>query len=349
MLNNVYEWQLPLWQQLMEDTASLPHALLMAGPHGVGKQGFAQALAATLLCEHPDASSAFACGQCSSCIWLASGNHPDFRLIQPEDEGPEDSGEGALASSTTRKSGTGSIRVDQIRALADFVFIGSHGRGNRIAIITPAESLNLTAANALLKILEEPPPGVYFILVSSEWRRLIPTLRSRCRKIVFGRPDAATAEQWLSTKGATSASELLGLAGGAPMLAATWMEQGRLDCYHKAVETLADQSADPIIMAAKWGVLLKSAEEFGLPQLVEAIQKWIFDLLLLKMAGGLRYHQAWRHKLEVLVAETSQAGLLACYHELLRIKSVVRHPLNTQLFLEDLATRYLRVMALKKA
>ncbi|MDD5175689.1 MAG: DNA polymerase III subunit delta' [Sterolibacterium sp.] len=345
---NIFKWQKILWGQLLANTKNLPHALLMAGPEGVGKLAFAQAFAARLLCERPGSDS-FACGHCSSCTWLASDNHPDFRIIQPEEEVGENTEEGSQSTSPSSKSGTGPIRVDRIRALADFVFVGSHRHGCRIAIISPAESLNPTAANALLKILEEPPAGVYFILISSSWQRLIPTLRSRCRTILFGRPDPLLAEQWLATIGGKSASELLKLAGGAPLLAANWMEQGNLDSYHKAIEALADKPSDPIAMAARWGVLLKSGQEFGLPQLVEAVQKWVFDLILLKIAGGLRYHEAWRSKLEVLVTRASDTGLLICYQDILRIKAVVRHPLNTQLLLEDLATRYLRLMATGRA
>ena len=332
----------------------MPHAMLMAGPEGLGKLAFAKTLAARLLCEQlneADGPDGMACGHCSSCTWLVSGNHPDFRLILPEegDEVGEEGGEISTLPASARKPGQGPIRVDQIRSLADFVFIGSHRHGSRVAVIAPAEAMNPAAANALLKVLEEPPAGVYFILVSSDWRRLIPTIRSRCRSIQFGRPDPELAERWLTEKGVESAAELLRLTGGAPLLAADWAEQGRLDSCKKAIEALADKPVDPVAMSAKWSALLKGAQGFGLPQLVETVQKWVFDLILLKMSGGLRYHQNWREKLEMLAANASSTGLLACYNDLLRIRAVVRHPLNTQLFLEDLATRYLRALSAGRA
>lgn len=347
---NIFEWQKPLWRQLFADTGNMPHAMLMAGPEGLGKLAFAQALAARLLCEQrneADGPDGMACGHCSSCTWLASGNHPDFRLILPDesDDSGEEGDETSQLPGSARKPGQGPIRVNQIRALADFVFIGSHRHGSRLAIIAPAESMHPAAANALLKVLEEPPAGVYFILVSSGWRRLIPTIRSRCRSIVFGRPDPVLAEQWLTAKGVKSAAELLRLTGGAPLLAADWAEQGRLDSCKKAIEALADKPVDPVVMAVKWAALLKGTQGFGLPQLVETVQKWVFDLILLKISGGLRYHQDWRGKLEMLATKASSTGLLACYNDLLRIRAVVRHPLNTQLFLEDMATRYLRALA----
>ncbi len=347
----LFEWQQALWQRLLADREKLPHAMLLAGPEGLGKLAFGQALAARLLCEQaPDEPGAMACGKCSSCVWLVSGNHPDFRLIQPEDgeeagAGSEEAGEGISPQAAGRKVGQGSIRVDQIRALEDFVFVGSHRQGNRVALISPAEQMNPAWANALLKILEEPPVGVYFILVSSHWRRLLPTVLSRCRSIVFGRPDALTAQRWLSGQGIKDAGELLQLAGGAHLVAADWAEQGRLDVYRKAIEALAEKPVDPVAIAAKWAALLKAEQGFALPQLVEAVQKWVFDLAMLKIAGGCRYHEAWRIVLERLAAKASGTGLMACYNDLLRIRAVARHPLNTQLFLEDMAARYLRALA----
>lgn len=353
MLIKIFEWQLPLWRQLLSDIKNMPHAMLMGGPDGFGKLAFAQALAARLLCEQRNEgedAEKFACGACSSCTWLAAGNHPDFRLIQPDDSevGNEESEEAQNASSG-RKTPTGPIRVNQIRSLMDFVYVGSHRHGNRVVIISPAESMNPAAANALLKVLEEPPAGVYFIMVSDSWRRLIPTLRSRCRNIIFGRPDLLLADQWLAGQGVKNPAELLRLAGGAPLLAAEWAEQGRLDSYRSAIEVLANEPVDPVAMAIRWSAVLKAELGFGLPQLVETVQKWVLDLILLKTAGRLRFHDAWRDRIESLATQASGTGLMACYNDLLRIRAVARHPLNAQLFLEDMATRYLRSLSPVKA
>jgi len=354
MLNNIYEWHFPVWRQLLADANGLPHAMLMAGPPGLGKQAFAQALAARLLCEQDSTSAAadrVACGTCSSCIWLTSENHPDFRLVQPEDadDGADDGNDETPAASTGRKIGRGVIRVDQIRALTDFVYVGSHRHGNRVVVISPAESMNLAAANSLLKVLEEPPAGVYFIMVSSAWRRLIPTLRSRCRLVIFGRPEGTLADRWLADKGVAKSAELLRLVGGAPLLAAEWADRGHMEPYRQIIEVLAGKPADPVAMAAKWGALVKGENAIGLPQLVETVQKWVFDLAMLKTAGVLRYHDSWRNQLETLATGASGAGLLTCYTDLLRIRAVARHPLSAQLFLEDMAARYLRALSPARA
>lgn len=348
---NIFEWQKPLWRQLLGDPQNLPHAMIMAGAEGLGKLAFAQAFAARLLCQQAGLSSdpdQMPCGQCASCTWLASGNHPDFRLIQPDDK-VEEGDEPVRPATNRRKQATGPIKVEQIRHLTDFVFIGSHAQGKRIAILSPAEAMTAAAANALLKVLEEPPAGVYFILIVNSWQQLLPTIRSRCRKISFGRPDRELAQRWLTQQGVKSAAELLQLVGGAPLLAASWAEQGSLETYRKTIEALTDEADDPVAMAAKWSTLIKPEQGFDLPQLVESVQKWLFDLLLFKSAGELRYHEAWRKKLEVLAARVSETSLLSCYQDLLRIRAVARHPLNTQLFLEDLATRYLRLLALRRS
>lgn len=348
MLINVFDWQLDLWDRLVCDLENLPHAILLAGSAGLGKQAFAQGLAARLLCEQPEhvGEHGFACGICTSCAWLGSDNHPDFRLLRPDDGGEGgEGGEDSRSLPPAKKAGGDVIRVDQVRALSEFVYVASHRNGNRVVVISPAEAMNPAAANSLLKILEEPPAGVYFIMISDSWRRLLPTLRSRCRSIVMGRPDQVQAQRWLAGQGTKNAAELLRMAGGSPLLAVEWAEQGRLDAYQKVLESLADKPSDPVAMAAKWSAVLKVESGFGMPQLVEAIQKWVFDLMLYKASGRLRYHDAWRGWFAQLTAKATSSALMICHNDLLRIRAVARHPLNSQLLLEDLATRYLRSLS----
>ena len=345
----LFDWQVPRWNALLADSSRLAHALLLGGPEGMGKRAFGQTLAARLLCEQADAApSALPCGKCNSCNWLSAGNHPDFRVVQPEEAGAEsDSEDGEQEPAVLRKLGqsAGQVRIDQIRSLDDFVYVGSHRQGNRIVLISQAETMTPQAANSLLKILEEPPASVYFIVISSQWRRLLPTLLSRCRSLIFASPDTELARRWLGTQGSTDAPTLLDLAGGAPLVALDWAEQGRLDIYRKLVATLTQRSVDPVTLAAKWAAMLKSAQEFALPQLLDAIQKWMLDLSLQRLSGQCRYHAAWRDQLADLARSVSAPALLACYNDLLKLRAVVRHPLNTQLFLEDLAARYLRALA----
>ena len=186
----MYSWQNSQWQQIMQRT-SLPHALLLRGRAGTGKHDFAVDLAQSLLCSKPKQTRA--CGVCPSCVWFAEGGHPDFRLISPEDA---DESEDAPKKKATKKS---QISVAQIRQLIDYLSLSSHQvNSRRVILISPAETLNLASANALLKMLEEPPANTLFLLVTSQPQRLLPTILSRCQAIDMPLPSKADALSWLT-------------------------------------------------------------------------------------------------------------------------------------------------------
>jgi len=189
MINPIYPWQEGAWQQLHRLRARLPHAILFHGPEGIGKTAFAERFAQSLLCE-ASAPNGHACGQCASCGWFAQYSHPDFRRVRPEalDEGEGGEGDDASDASDGKKAAKSAkapskdIKIDQIRALSDFMNISTHRQGMRVIVLYPAEALNGASANAILKTLEEPPPQTMFLLVSNSLDRLLPTILSRCRK-----------------------------------------------------------------------------------------------------------------------------------------------------------------------
>lgn len=331
-----------LWQGLER----LPHALLLIGPPGVGKREFAEQLAALLLCEAVTADMQ-ACGQCVACHWLAAGNHPDFRRIAPggDDKEAEET-KNEKSSEKTKKQGAGIIRIDQIRDLEDFVFVGSHRQANRVVLITEAEAMQAAAANALLKILEEPPSNVYFILISSRQKMLLPTLRSRCRVVPFTQPDRQAATNWLVQVGLEKqATRYLDLAGGAPLRVVQWKNEGQLAAIDALLESLLSSRNDPIALAASWDMLLKGNESFRLENLVEGVQRWLFDLTLARMGGEIRYHRGWPQPKDI--EALAPAALFAAWHEINAFRRSARHPLNQLLFLESLAFYYLRALRLQ--
>lgn len=142
----------------------LPSALLFGGPGGVGKFEIAKELASTLLCEQPKAGER--CKSCRSCKLADSGNHPDLIVLD--------------ASNREEAS------TERTRELLHSLGLRSFQGGARIVIARSAEHMVLQAANALLKSLEEPRPGNYFILVSDSPDRLPATVRSRCQQWNFG-------------------------------------------------------------------------------------------------------------------------------------------------------------------
>ena len=196
----------------MQRKSTLPHALLLRGRAGIGKYDFAIELSRALLCSQPNHNEA--CGGCPSCLWFNEGTHPDFRLISPEND---DENEEAPKKKTAKKT---QISVAQIRQLIDYLSLSSHQvQGKRIILISPAESLNLASANALLKMLEEPPANTLFLLVSSQPQRLLPTIMSRCQTLEMPIPSKSEAIQWLNAQGIQHAEAALDYAGGAPLLA----------------------------------------------------------------------------------------------------------------------------------
>lgn len=342
------EWQSHVWASLLVRADALPHAMLLIGKAGVGKVAFAEAFAARLLCEKATGIEP-ACGACEGCRLLASGNHPDFRKVGLEEEeaGEETEEVPAKASKSKKKSAAPStqIKIHQIRALEDFVYVGSHRQGARVVVISPAEAMNVAATNALLKILEEPPASVYFILISSNDKRLLPTLRSRCRQIAFGVPAATTAQRWLKTKKLPKPDQLLALAGGAPLQALKLGEEGVAEAIFEAVLPLHQGSIEPLALAAHWDALRRKHVAFALEALVDAVQKSIYDLARVGNGCSPRYFTGNENDFAATAARTTKARLNRCYADLLKIRAVARHPLNELLFLEDMAARCASALA----
>ncbi|HSL21777.1 MAG TPA: DNA polymerase III subunit delta' [Vicinamibacterales bacterium] len=150
---------------------TLPPTLLFDGPDGVGKRTTAIALAQELNCLQRDPAGG-ACGRCAACRRIARGAHPDVVVLEPGDSG-------AIKTEIVRE------QVIQASAYRPF-----EGRV-RVFIIDEADALILNAQDALLKSLEEPPPGSVFILVTSQPDRLLPTVLSRCYRLRFGRVSEA--------------------------------------------------------------------------------------------------------------------------------------------------------------
>ena len=212
-------WQQPQLDRLLASWHSgrLPHAWLFIGSAGSGKLAFMRRFGNLLLCRQPQAGQP--CGTCQDCRLLLAGTHPDWLLLQPEGK---------------------QLKVDQIREAIDFAQNTAQRAGVKLIVLQPAEALNANAANALLKMLEEPPPSTYFFLLGEQPGLLLPTLRSRCQRLVFTTPAAATALEWLQTAGlsGSDAALCLTLARGAPLQAMALARQGAAAGFQRLLQTL---------------------------------------------------------------------------------------------------------------
>lgn len=333
---NVIDLHEPLWDRLQARRDALPHALLLAGQRGLGKFDLASRFAAALLCEAP-ATRGEACGRCPACNWQAQGNHPDFRLLQP-DALAETEGEGEESS----KKASQQITIDQVRGLDDFLHVGTHRHGLRVIIVHPAEAMNRSTANALLKTLEEPGPNTVFLLVSSEPDRLLPTIRSRCQTVAVATPSAERAREWLAAEGVDTPERWLALTGGAPLLAAELAGSGERTVLEAVVAQLSrGRGLDPLAAAAALEKTLK-AEKGASPmkRAMEWGQKWLFDLALAAEHLPVRYFVGEKMAIDGLAAGVDRQKLLAFGRKAIQYKRHSEHPLNSRLFLEDFFLGY---------
>ena len=335
---NIFDIHGKAWAQLGERRLQLPHALLLTGQRGIGKFELARNFAESLLCEQPLPTQA-ACGACPACAWLAQGNHPDFRLVQPDALAEED-GEGGDASA--KKKPSQQITIDQIRALDDFLHVGTHRHGVRVVLINPAEAMNRSTANSLLKSLEEPVSGTLFILVSSEPQRLLPTIRSRCQQVPIAVPERTRAEAWLAQAGVANPAECLALAGGSPWLAAELgrgEERALLDAL--VAELVRGRRLDPLAAAAAIDRAVKADKRPApLKRVVEWAQKWLVDVVLLKEGLAPRYFLARSAVLCELADGAQLTSLLAFSRKALQYRQQCEQPLNSRLFLEGFFLNY---------
>lgn len=329
---NYYPWQNEVWNRLAAMQARLPHALLFHGRSGIGKLHLAQVLAQSLLCENRS-DGGVACGLCPACVWFTAGNHPDFRLIQPEALAPAlDEPELREDVEDSKKKASKQIKIEQIRALSDFLNLGSHRNGYRVVLICPAESMNPASANALLKSLEEPSAGVIFLLVSHQPSHLLATVRSRCHALALSVPPRELSLRWLQEQDSKATPATLAFAGDAPLEAAELLEE-EAETRRRLFDLLSLQASSAMGLADFCQRLQPHA-------VVDWMLKWTYDLIALSSKSKARYNIDHEKKLSILVQRMPLAQLLRFYTALSSLRAISEHPLNARLFFDDLFISY---------
>ena len=323
-LTDRYPWLLEPWQQLTRRLDRMPHAILLAGLTGLGKNQFAIDLAGILLCtETPDDKP---CGKCKSCKLFTAKTHPDIKIITPLEEGK-------------------SISIDQIREITSYLALTPHTADCKILILTPAEAMTLQAANSLLKQLEEPPGNSILILVSPASYRLPQTIRSRCARIEIKAPPVEQAALWLANQRVNQddIAAVLSAAGGAPLAALSLAQQGYADIRQNLLDELLKISSGstPLRCAEQWQ---KTGAELAL--------RWFYGFLLdvLKLALGAR-------ELENLINTNVATAVSAAANRMpankvtelleavIEARRLITTPVDQRLLLEDILIRWNKVYA----
>ena len=237
-------WLMPTWKLLAPriGRGELPHAVLISGPRGLGKRVLADKLIAAALCEQRG-EQGFACASCRACQLLAAGSHPDRVLVTLElrDDGKVRS----------------DILIEQIRALSQRLALSSQFGGLQLALVDPADRMNASAANALLKTLEEPSSRTIIVLVADDPARLPATIRSRCQRFEIKLPAQAEACAWLERSGldASLARRVLDASLGNPGLALQASQQGVLELKASCrsdLQALGQGRAQALQIAENW-------------------------------------------------------------------------------------------------
>lgn len=339
---NIYPWQIEVWQRLMRQRARMHHALLLQGRAGLGKLDFAMHLAQSLLCQTPIVDGHH-CGQCTSCNWFLQNTHPDFFIISPESESTSDEDTVSTEVSAKKTKKSQQIAVEQIRQLTNRIELSGHVEGGmRIVLIYPAESLNLHSANSLLKMLEEPPKNLIFLLVCHQPQRLLPTILSRCQKQEMPAPDMPTALEWLKQAGVPAPEQALHYAGGAPLLALNTSQETSA-ITTQAIRHLAQgRNMDAFSLPA---ILVAKGVDNAMHNAMQLLQKWLYDILLVKMTGQVRYHIAQLSALQSLAKSVDLGLLLQFQRKLDEAKKTATHPLNNELQLEGLLVQYTQLFS----
>ncbi|MYM62182.1 DNA polymerase III subunit delta' [Pseudomaricurvus sp. HS19] len=310
-----YSWQQAQWQRLadLHRDRRLPHALMLAGPAGTGKRHFADCLAALLLCLSP--VNQVACGRCKGCDLVRAGTHPDLLMLQPEEKSRV-------------------IKISQVREATDFLAKTGQQGGRKVALIQPAEALNVNAANALLKSLEEPAGDTTLILVSHAPSQVMATIRSRCQLVDFPIPETSVSLAWLAPLVTGHKPEyLLHCAGGAPVAARDLLQGDVLEQRQELagwLQAIGQARISPLDVAAKLS---------GDPlQTVEWMLQWVQAGIRAAVTGvdeGLNEVEA--PLLEALAAVPEQIGF-RFMDKLMQLKRQLLSnvALNKQLLQEEL-------------
>lgn len=316
----VYPWLNERWEYLnrLRSEGRLPHALLLNGSGGIGKLAFARSIGRLLLCDQPVELKP--CGRCRGCQLNEAGSHPDYVELRPDEPGKP-------------------IKIDQIRNLNSFIYSTAQQGGYRVLVMEPAEAMNISAANALLKMLEEPGENTLMVLVTHRLGQVMPTIKSRCQRIDCAPPASEMAVAWLATRLEVEherAEQLLQISYGSPLRALDFNEQGLAELRSKVLKGLAD------ILKQRQSVveLAQSLSRDETELILGWLHDWLNDIARVSVSGDekLLRHKDVRNMLLAVAKATSTDKVFALADRVQseRVGLMNRQNPNKQLLLESI-------------
>ncbi len=301
------------WQAAI-DTDHKPQAVIISGVPGIGKHELLHMIMADMVCRETPHGH---CGQCQNCTLLRQGYHPDVDQVEPEKN---------------------IVKVKMIRELTEFFTSTPHCSDYKIAVIDQAESMNVAAANALLKVLEEPPSRGLLLLVTDTKHQLMPTIRSRCitLDVHLNKEDKSKLPAWLQEQTGQDnyvVNDALTLSDFQPLTAKSLLESDQLKTFKNQLDgfyqVLTAQS--PISLIAK--------------QLIEGLEPadWAlmqrYCLHLIKSHYNKNQHEVFAtHPLNQIIKKSPKVtNIIIKFNELIQQFMLnLNTQIKTQLLLESL-------------
>lgn len=343
----IHPWNQQIWQDLTSEQERKTHALLFSGLSGLGKADLAQAYAHYILTDNDHQSEQL----------FQAGSHPDFHVLMAEDKIADD-----LVGEVARRyieTHTGKakkiITIEQVRRLNAAITTHPHIAQSKVILILDADKMNVNAANALLKSLEEPPSQTLFLLVSDEKETLPKTIISRCNILNFRIPEQNAAKAWLSHQqgfGGDSSNgnssndsssngnnnepaNFLAMAGGRPLAAVNMLETdyiGQLKTIFTQVNALWGRQQNAVAVAKNW-------QTAGGAGVVLVIQKLLADLLRCHFSAkpAELYYPVQKSWLDKMTQHMPVDGLFKVWDKTHEIQKMISSPVDELLLLEDLA------------